>query len=382
MLWFDESQELIQQLTDKAGEHDKRRNSAGTQMRAKAALASRYVQEQLLPSAYAAPITLQLEITYACNLKCIMCYNNSGLGKRRPELSDTQWMRVAEEACDNGLLEAIISGGEPLLRKDLVFRLLDLFSKHNVHLHLVTNGFYLTPEIARRLAEYQYGFLQVSIDGHTAAIHDRVRGVPGSWERATRGLELLTSRGVFCRVAHTAVKFSYRHVGELIDLAIALGARAAIVGRVLAQGRGSGSSAEDELLLDEREEAEYWQICDEVNLSRGKYIQFLHGHDSAHALVESHTQPNWAAVIRPNGDVRIGCIAPFVFGNAAEEGLINVWNNGVKQGFRHPAVVSYIKEVIQDGELAAVRRLGLSADQENKYLAFVPEQELAAVAAH
>src|ERR1017187_5501621 len=244
MLWFDESNELIRQLNQTGGELQDRRNNASRQLKARLAVASHYMREQLIPVAYDTPVTLQLELTYACNLKCVMCYNNSGGADKRPaELTDDQWFAVAEEACKNGLLEAIISGGEPFLRKDLVFRLLELFRKYRVQMHLVTNGFYVTAEMARKLSEYEFGFLQVSIDGHTAEIHDRVRGVPGSWDRATRALQLLASRGICCRVAHTCVKFSYKHIGEMVDLAIGLGARMAIVGRVIAQGRGSGVKA-------------------------------------------------------------------------------------------------------------------------------------------
>jgi MoaA/NifB/PqqE/SkfB family radical SAM enzyme len=371
MLWFGESNELIQQLSQKTGELHDRRNAAGGQLKARLALASHYLKEQLLPVAYDTPITLQMELTYACNLKCVMCYNNSGLGQKRPpELTDDQWYSVAEEACKNGLLEAIVSGGEPFLRKELVFRLLDLFRNYGVQVDLITNGFYVTPEVAGRLSEYAFGFVQVSIDGHTAAIHDRVRGVSGSWERATRALESLASRGICARLAHTCVKFSYKHIAETIDLAIGLGARTVIVGRVIAQGRGSASKAEEELLLDDREELEYWRICEQVRAEKSRYIQFMYGHDSAHSLVESQLQPNWAVVVRPNGDARIGCVAPFVFGNVAEQSLVDIWRNGINRAYRHPEVMTYIREVINEGELAAVRRLHLSAAQESKRISF------------
>ncbi len=52
---------------------------------------------------------------------------------------------------------------------------------------------------------------------------DAVRGVKGSWARATRALQLLASHGLPCRLAFTAVKANYRSVAEVIDLAIALG---------------------------------------------------------------------------------------------------------------------------------------------------------------
>jgi len=372
---LDESKQLLDMFyDDAAGEQCE--SSIKALLHKRIDFVSRYMEEGLLPEKFHTPLTLQYEITYKCNLRCIMCYNASGAADGRTDMSDDEWMAVADESCRMGILEAIISGGEPFLRKDLVFKLLDFFKKNGVVPHLITNGWFITPEIARRLAEYQFGFIQVSIDGHTPEIHDRIRQVKGSWDRATRALQYLSSRGLPCRLAHTAVKFNYQHVPEVIDLAIALGARTVIFGKALAQGRGNTNA--DDVLLGPEDVKKFTEIYRQERKSKFQYLNVVLGMQTAHQLIESHITPTAAVVVRPNGEVRIGCLAPFIYGNARERSLREIWDEGANRGFQHPDVVRYMKDVLANGELAAVRNLNLSPQQESKHIQFQPGEAFTA----
>lgn len=333
---------------------------------------ARYTEEGLMPEKYLAPLTLQYEITYKCNLRCMMCYNASGSADGRMDMTDDEWLALAEESCRMGILEAIISGGEPFMRKNLVFKLLDLLKKNNVVPHLITNGWFITPELARRLAEYQFGFIQVSIDGHSPEIHDRIRQVKGSWDRATRALQYLSSQGLPCRLAHTAVKFNYEHVPQVVDLAIALGARTVIFGKALAQGRGNENA--DDVLLSAEDARKFTEIYRQQRKEKFQYVNVVLGMQTAHQLLESHMTPNAAVVVRPNGEVRIGCLAPFIYGNVRNQSLRQIWEEGANRGFRHPEVVRYTQDVLVNGELAAVRRLNLNPMQESKPIRFQPDE--------
>jgi PqqA peptide cyclase len=371
MGFLDESKQLLDMYRDESGCDDSA-SSVKSLLQKRLAFMSRYTEEGLLPEKFHAPLTLQYEITYKCNLRCMMCYNASGAADGRTDMTDEEWMAVADESCRMGVLEAIVSGGEPFLRPDLVFRLLDFFRKNWIVPHLITNGWFITPEIARRLAEYPFGFIQVSIDGHTPEIHDRVRQVKGSWDRATRALQYLSSQGLPCRLAHTAVKFNYQHVPEIVDLAIALGARTVIFGKALAQGRGNTNA--DDVLLGPEEAKAFTEIYRQQRKEKFQYVNVVLGMQTAHQLLESHMSPNAAVVVRPNGEVRIGCLAPFVYGNVREQSLRDIWQAGANQGFRHPEVLKYTKDVLANGELAAVRRLNLNPHQESKSIHFDAEE--------
>ncbi|HYM62189.1 MAG TPA: radical SAM protein, partial [Thermoanaerobaculia bacterium] len=310
MQWLEQSEELIEQYYSREGYPvgclvQEEKEKIRTQLERRVKRISSYVEEKLIPPIYQAPLAVQMEITHRCNLQCVMCYNRSG---RTPaayeELSDDEWMAQARRFADLGVCEVVISGGEPLLRPDLVFKLLDLCKEHGLSPHLITNGWLVNAEMAARLAEYEYGFIQVSIDGQTPAIHDRIRQVRGSWDRATRALQLLSSHGLFCRMASTVVKENYRHVAETIDLAVLLGSKAIIFGRVLAQGRGCENS--DDIAMDSKEAAEFYRLFHRERASKSHYIVVNLGMETHQQIIESHISPNRAIILRPNGDVRLG----------------------------------------------------------------------------
>lgn len=371
MGWIDDARNLIEQIGSAAdlcgvsgieGPDDLTRR-----MKTRLEYVACYQANGLMPEAYAAPLTLQFELTCRCNLRCAMCYNASGLLARGSrELTDEEWMAVVREGCDLGMLEAVISGGEPLLRRRLLFRILDILKERGVCMHLVTNGWYITPEIARRLGEYSFGFVQVSIDGHVPEVHDAVRQVAGSWARATRALQLLAAQGLPCRLAFTGIKSNYRHVPEVVDLAIALGARTVVLGRALAQGRGNTNG--DAVLLDRNEALAFNEIYQQVRAEKGSAIRIIIGMQTAHQLIESHISPSTAGIIRPNGEFRLGCLAPFVYGNVRDRSLGEIWESGAKFGYRHPDVVQYVRDVMALGEREAVSRLNLTPPHESKFI--------------
>ncbi|GIH78183.1 mycofactocin radical SAM maturase [Planobispora longispora] len=140
----------------------------------------------------AAPICLTWELTYACNLSCVHCLSSSG--RRDPrELSTRQCEAVIDELQAMQVFYVNIGGGEPTIRPDF-WHLLDYAVSRRVGVKFSTNGVRLTPERARHLAATDYVDVQVSLDGATAEVNDRVRG-PGSYATAMRALDSLAAAG-------------------------------------------------------------------------------------------------------------------------------------------------------------------------------------------
>ena len=151
------------------------------------------------------PIGVKLELTHRCNLRCGFCFTDS---PRRtlegtPDISDETWMRVAEDAIAAGVIEAVVTGGEPLLRKDLALSVIETFAEAGVAVSLVTNGWFVDEAVADRIAAIGDVRVHVSVDGASPEVHDAVRGVPGSWRRAVRAIDLLVARDVPVQVNHT-----------------------------------------------------------------------------------------------------------------------------------------------------------------------------------
>jgi mycofactocin radical SAM maturase len=139
-----------------------------------------------------APICLTWELTYACNLACVHCLSSSG--RRDPrELSAAECMALIDEFQRMQIFYVNIGGGEPTVRRDF-WEILDYATAHGVGVKFSTNGSRITPESAARLAASDYVDVQISLDGATAQINDRVRGV-GSYATAVRSMEHLSSAG-------------------------------------------------------------------------------------------------------------------------------------------------------------------------------------------
>lgn len=134
------------------------------------------------------PKWVNWDLTYACPLRCIHCYSESG--RRDPvRLSLEQQLRIADAIIRARPLSVQLSGGEPLLVPGL-FEIADRFKSSGIPVSLYTSGWLLTEPMVMALSQ-RIGRVHVSLDGATAEVHDFIRGRDGSFDRALHGLTLL-----------------------------------------------------------------------------------------------------------------------------------------------------------------------------------------------
>ncbi|OKJ49560.1 hypothetical protein AMK27_36570 [Streptomyces sp. CB02009] len=134
------------------------------------------------------PREVNWDVTYACPLRCTHCYSESG---RRPSrrLKPEDRKRVAKALISLKPKAIQLSGGEPLLMEDLPV-LAGMFRDAGIEVGLFTSGWLLDRARLDGLLGV-FSSVHVSVDGATAAVHDRIRGRAGSFDRAMRALELL-----------------------------------------------------------------------------------------------------------------------------------------------------------------------------------------------
>ncbi|HEY0464468.1 MAG TPA: radical SAM protein, partial [Polyangiaceae bacterium] len=119
--------------------------------------------------------TLIAELTYLCPLRCVYCSNPTHLAAHPDRLSTADWLRVFEQAAGLGALSLNLSGGEPLLRRDLEqlvagAHALDLYS------NLITSGLPVTRERLLRLKDAGLNSVQVSIQDSSPTESDCIAG--------------------------------------------------------------------------------------------------------------------------------------------------------------------------------------------------------------
>jgi len=139
---------------------------------------------KVLPGGFALPpLSIAIELTYRCNLKCEMCYQRKQIENRNDQLSEEMQLDSIKKIIDQTppFCVVIFSGGEPFVRKDIL-DILSYTSKKRF-CHVVSNGTFITTDVARSLVKSNLLSLGISIDG-SPEIHDSIRGVPGSFDKS------------------------------------------------------------------------------------------------------------------------------------------------------------------------------------------------------
>jgi pyrroloquinoline quinone biosynthesis protein E len=121
------------------------------------------------------PFGLLAELTYRCPLHCPYCSNPLDLPPASGELTTDEWKRVLDEAAALGVLHALVSGGEPLLRGDLA-ELVAAARLAGLYANLITSGLGLTPGRLERLQEAGLDNVQISLQADEETLADAVAG--------------------------------------------------------------------------------------------------------------------------------------------------------------------------------------------------------------
>ena len=119
--------------------------------------------------------TLIAELTYLCPLRCVYCSNPTDLAAHPDRLSTTDWLRVFKQAAELGALQLNLSGGEPLLRRDLE-ELVAGAHALDFYINLITSGLPLTRERLVRLKTAGLSSVQLSIQDSDPGPSDRLAG--------------------------------------------------------------------------------------------------------------------------------------------------------------------------------------------------------------
>jgi len=173
----------------------------------------------------AIPVNGTIEVTNRCPLTCSHCYNNLAMGDagaRSLELSTDQHRRIVDEVVEMGCLWMLYSGGEIFARRDF----LDIY-KHakraGLLVTLFTNGVLVNESIADTLVEWRPFAIEITLYGRTRETYERLTGIPGSFDRCMRGIELLLERGLPLKLKTVAVSVNRHEVFAMKQFAAELG---------------------------------------------------------------------------------------------------------------------------------------------------------------
>ena len=289
------------------------------------------------------PALVSWNLTKRCNLRCPHCYMEAGKAGAA-ELSTGECLAVLAEMKALGTEMVILTGGEPLLRRD-VYEIASAAAAAGLWVVMGTNGVLVTEAVAARMVECGVRGVAISLDSIDPARHDAFRGGRGAFHHSLRALETCRAHGLEVLVQTTVMEENYEEVPALLDLARRLGAWSFNLYFLVRTGRGETMHE----LAPARAEAMLARL---VGLQREYRPMLVRAKCAPHFKRIAYEQGEaglesggcMAGVdycrITPEGDVTPCPYMTAVAGNVREGGFAAVWNDSpLLRSLRDPALL-------------------------------------------
>ena len=203
------------------------------------------------------PRLVYWEITKRCNLRCAHCRAFPQASASPEELSLADGLRLLDGIRECGTPIVVLTGGEPLLRRDL-FDLARYGRERGLPMALATNGTLATSDTARQIASAGFRRVAISLDGPDTETHDTFRRVSGAFDRAVDGFLRLKELGVSMQVNTTVTAHNRSRLEEIRELVRKLGADAWHLFLLVPVGCGLEIAPTAQLTARDYEEVLYW----------------------------------------------------------------------------------------------------------------------------
>lgn len=286
------------------------------------------------------PSLISWNLTKRCNLRCPHCYMEAGK-KADEELTTGECLTLLDEMKLLGTEMVILTGGEPLLRKD-VYDIARTASELGLWVVMGTNGVLLDDRVARKMVECGVKGVAISIDSIEAEKHDSFRGGPNAWAHSVRALDVCRANGLQTVVQTTVMDMNRDEIPRLLDFTRDKGAWSFNLYFLVQTGRGqrmNDLSAED----TEKVLADLARVQDDYRpmLVRSKcapqfkriaYEQGLAGLESGGCMAGTQY-----CRITPEGDVTPCPYMTVVAGNVRRQSFSEIWRDSpVLRSLRDP----------------------------------------------
>ncbi|MFB0561483.1 MAG: PqqD family peptide modification chaperone [Candidatus Lokiarchaeia archaeon] len=185
---------------------------------------------------------VSIALTNQCNLKCFMCYANSGEHVEN-ELNFMDWSKVLDSVTKMGAHSLILTGGEPLVYEDFI-PLIRYAKNLGLEIDLCTNGSLITEETADLFKKEQIRSVRISLDGGDAKTHDKIRGKTGAFKKTIRGIKLLKEQNIRTEIQTVVLQNNFNDIAKIAELSTSLGVYKIEFSPIEKVGRAEGLSEE------------------------------------------------------------------------------------------------------------------------------------------
>ena len=294
---------------------------------------------------YRAPLFLAWQLTNRCGARCIACCEESGPDRAwRDELDRAEALDLARRIIKFGIPYVAFGGGEPLGAPHC-WELFDALAAGGIALKIESDGSRIDEAAAERLARLGVQCVQISVDGATAATHERVR--PGSsFSAAIAAIRRLVARGLAPQLVFVPTRQNLPEMVETYDLAINLGCDAFVTGPLMRIGRAAADW--DRVACREEE----WRAAVEALRERarsrsGRTALSIYPWDILTELERRLESPQAMLLVVPNGKVKLLNALPFAPADLRRDSVEEAWR-AYREAWGSPRVRDFIARCLKD----------------------------------
>lgn len=283
------------------------------------------------------------EVTQQCNLTCIHCRADASPAKKdKRNIAGKDAEKLIDQLSEIGCPTLALTGGEPLLRKDIV-DIVTYANSKKIKTRIQSNAQLLTELLADKLKKaglFSYG---VGLDGSGPAVNDKIRNKSGAFKKAIKAIKILKERGIKVHVEFTVTKINLNELKNTLDLLEGLGVDTFLARAALFSGRAVSNNSVFRLTPDE-----YKKFLEQINGERKNRKIVLNCQDPLYHLVDQESVDKLKKYgdiysgkvitgctaginmihIHADGDIGICTFLPsIILGNVFENSLIDIWNN-------------------------------------------------------
>lgn len=285
------------------------------------------------------PYAISWNTTYRCNLRCNHCYLDTNALTRQSasELSTQEGFRLIDQMAElNPNLLLILTGGEPLLRKD-IYDLASHASQKGMMVVLGTNGNLIDDDIARKLRESGVTGIGISLDSIVPERHDKFRGIPDAWDDTLNGIEACRRQGIEFQIQTTVTRENFHEIPDIVEFSYRLGAKVFNLFFLVCTGKGQDLTD----ITPKQYDQALRQLYEIQKKYQGKmmvgakcaphYRRIVYEQDTSSPLIRAYAGGCPAGThycrITPEGDVTPCPYMPNISGNVREKSFAEIWKS-------------------------------------------------------
>lgn len=277
------------------------------------------------------PLVLSWNVTRKCNLKCSHCYINASPSEYTDELTTEEGKRLIDQICEVSHPLLILSGGEPILRKD-IYELIEYGAKKGLRMGLGSNGTLIDDFVAKKLKQSGISTVSISIDSHIPENHDDFRGVKGSWRKAVGAIQALRENGVLVQVNTTLTQQNYDEIDDIMSLAEKLGVENFHLFFLVPTGRGKKIVDITPAMYEEMINNTFAKTArHRLNVKPSCAPQFMRIAKDMNLDMRQWVRGCMAGLyycrVYPNGEITPCPYLPIKLGNTREKSFKDIWFN-------------------------------------------------------